>query len=287
MINKKRLQLFVLTSKYGNLSQAAAELAMSQSAASMSLAQLESSLGAPLFHRVGKRLWLNDAGKRVLPKAIDLLVKFDELENIASNEYEAQGHLHIVASTTIAEYVLPNLVYNFTRQYPKVLLELTVCTSSEAAHKISTFEADCGLVEGLKLLPNLRYIPWVQDTLAVFCHPEHPLASQKAVTAADLMHYPWAMRESSSGTRQILESVLASTLPTEIRILSSSSVIRQVVEQDNRLIACLSRYCLRHSSVVDITPRAWKLQRYFYYIDDEARNLGHVASLFLKHINLS
>ena len=77
----KQLQVFLAVASHENVSLAAEELAMSQSAASTSLAELEHRFGLRLFDRIGKRLQLNDQGNTLRSKAAALLAGAEELEN--------------------------------------------------------------------------------------------------------------------------------------------------------------------------------------------------------------
>ena len=65
----RQLQIFLAVADTGSTSAAAEHIALSQSATSASLNELETLLGAQLFDRVGKRLLLNDNGRLLLPQA--------------------------------------------------------------------------------------------------------------------------------------------------------------------------------------------------------------------------
>ena len=69
----KQLEVFTSIARHENVSRAADELALSQSAASGALAELERHYGVQLFDRAGKRLRLNDLGHALLPPAMELL----------------------------------------------------------------------------------------------------------------------------------------------------------------------------------------------------------------------
>ena len=69
----RQLEVFLATARYENISRAAGDLSMSQSAASDSLRELEHQFDVQLFDRIGKRLQLNDFGRLLLPRAEELL----------------------------------------------------------------------------------------------------------------------------------------------------------------------------------------------------------------------
>jgi hypothetical protein len=87
--------------------RAAENLSITQSATSMSLSDFETQLGRKLFDRIGKRLQLNDAGRLLLPKALDALARLQEIEAMAASDAPLIGQLRIGASLTIGNYMLP------------------------------------------------------------------------------------------------------------------------------------------------------------------------------------
>jgi len=105
-ITLRQLRVFDAIAGSGSVGQAAMDISLTQSAASMSLKELERQLGAQLFDRQGKRLQLNDYGRWLQPKAHSILQQINEIEHSTTSE-KLQGQLQIGASSTIANYLLP------------------------------------------------------------------------------------------------------------------------------------------------------------------------------------
>ena len=82
-ISLRQLQVFIAISKSGSTVAAADLVALSQSAASASLNELESLLGIELFDRVGKKLLLNQNGQQLLPQAMEMI----DLEKTIENQF--------------------------------------------------------------------------------------------------------------------------------------------------------------------------------------------------------
>src|SRR5437868_6251316 len=101
----KQIAVFDAVARLGSVSRAAEEVALSQSAASMALKELEDSLGAQLFHRHGRKLILNENGRRLQPKAHSLMRLAGEIGTPESEDLD--GTLRVAASTTVGNYVLP------------------------------------------------------------------------------------------------------------------------------------------------------------------------------------
>ena len=103
----RELELFCAIAKHGSVRRAAEAVALTQSATSQALARLEQALDAPLFDRRGRRLVLNEAGRLLLPRAQRLLDDAQALQGLLAG---APVSIHLGASTTIANYLLPQLL---------------------------------------------------------------------------------------------------------------------------------------------------------------------------------
>jgi len=78
----RQLEIFVVISRTESVSRAADALALSQSATSTALSELERQFDLQLFDRVGKTLRINETGLQLLPKAVELLDRASEIENM-------------------------------------------------------------------------------------------------------------------------------------------------------------------------------------------------------------
>ena len=279
-----------LSPKHHNLSAAANEVCITQAAASMSLSQLETQLGQPLFDREGKKLILNPLGKQVLPQANAIIQKTTELELSVAKPDGFSGHIHIGASSTIANYILPTLLNNFTKKYPDITFELSAFNTEDCVKKLLNFEIDSAWVEGLHLHPKIEYIPWKTDQLAVFCHPKHPLSKQKNIKPNDLSNYPWVLREPASGTRQVLESALAkSTINlNNITVMNSSQAINHYICANPLALSCLSESILTNEikakKLTTLKIKSWQLERNFYQAIYKDKNNTSACQLLTKQL---
>ena len=85
-ITIKQIEVFIAVAQVGNVTRAAEGLNITQSATSMALADFENQLGRKLFDRIGKRLQLNDAGRLLLPKALDAIARVADIEQLAARK---------------------------------------------------------------------------------------------------------------------------------------------------------------------------------------------------------
>ncbi len=237
----RQLSVFVAVAQTGSTTGAAQRLAMSQSAVSSALSELEHSLAEQLFDRRGKKLFLNDFGRMLLPRVRAL---FDQVDSIAGAGKEPSVALRVAASTTISNYVLPPLLAHFhTRENRGGKVNLLVGNTHEVLDAVRNFDADLGLIEGSCTVDEFTVEHWVDDELLVVTSPDNPLAQGDAPGPSALREADWLVREHDSGTREVLDAQIAGHLgPVHIALeLSNSEAIRRTVMAGYG-ICCLSAH---------------------------------------------
>jgi DNA-binding transcriptional LysR family regulator len=240
----RQLEVFLATARFENVTRAATELAMSQSAASGSLRELESQFEVKLFDRLGKRLRLSELGQQLRPQAESLLAQAGALEHALAGE-DVIGRLQVGATLTIGNYIAVNMIADFRQRHPQADIVLRVANTETIAAQVASFDLDMGLIEGELQHPDLDSLHWRGDELVVFAAPDHPLAQASALTDADLLTLPWIVREHGSGTRQAFERAMHGIL-TDLDIameLQHTEAIKRAVEAGLG-VGCLSRVCL-------------------------------------------
>ncbi|MEA1081646.1 LysR family transcriptional regulator [Marinobacter qingdaonensis] len=267
----RQLEVFLAAAHFQNITRAAESLAMSQSAASSALKELENQFDIQLFDRVGKRLQLNELGRLYRPKVEAVLAQANELEQAFSKHSEV-GALKVGATLTIGNYLAVGVMADYmnTPTHPKVSLE--VANTSTIARRVRDFELDIGLIEGELHSSELEVLPWRGDELVVFCSPEHPFATKGTLTDDDLRQATWIMREQGSGTRQSFERGMHGLL-SDLNVLlelEHTEAIKRAVET-NLGIGCLSEVVLedafRRGSLVPLkVPEHRQFDRQFYFI---------------------
>lgn len=240
----RQLSVFAAVAKSGSTTSAAQSLAMSQSAVSSALSELESALSEQLFDRRGRKLFLNDFGRLLLPR---VRILFDHVDAIVNAGRDATAMLRVSASTTISNYLLPPFLARYHKNQAETGLGGAVTLMVGNTHKvldaIRNFDADVGLIEGSCTLDEFRVEHWLDDELLIVAGPEHPLARPGAATREALQQADWVVRESDSGTREVLDTQIAPLLgPPRIALeLANSEAIRRTVMAGYG-ICCLSSH---------------------------------------------
>lgn len=202
----RRLQVFHAVSRQLSFTKAAEVLFMTQPAVTFQIKQLEEHCNARLFDRGHGKVSLTLAGEVVLEYAEKILNLSDELDQrLAEMTGEIAGSLHIGASMTIAEYLLPRILGEFKSQHPGVKPRMTVANSESIEHRIVEHTIDMGFIESSSHLPGLQTEYCCDDELQVICRSSHPLAKHKHLTPKQLLAYPFVSRELGSGTREFTD----------------------------------------------------------------------------------
>lgn len=243
----RQLQVFLATARHENVSRAAEALAMSQSAASGSLKELEQQFDVQLFDRLGKRLQLSELGRQLRPQAEKLLAQAQSFED-ALGGAEGAGSLRIGATLTIGNYLAVPMIAAFRARFPQADVSLQVANTQTIARQVADFELDLGMIEGELNHPQLETLHWREDELQVFAAPGHPLAGRSRVTDGQLLEQQWIVREQGSGTRQAFDRAMHGIL-ADLNIsmeLQHTEAIKRAVEAGLG-VGCLSKISLHEA----------------------------------------
>lgn len=288
-ITLRQLEVFLAVAEFGSVTQAARQVHVSQPAASMALADLEKHLSVPLFDRVGNRLQLNDEGARLLPMAQEVVARTEEIwDRFHHPDTRMAGKLRIGASSTLGNYLIPQLIGEFVESHPGVELSLEVGNSEDIVRDMMAFEIDVGFIEDVCHQPELEAHYWRDDRLAVFCSPDYPLAKYSPINdPQQLQNERWILRERGSGTRHVFEMAIAGRLENlnvYLELGHSEAIKRAVMSGVG--ISCLSVVVLqdhlRAGDLVEIQVPFLDLRRRFYRLLHRQKYQTALLKEFLK-----
>lgn len=251
----RQLQIFLAIAKCQNISKAAEQLHMSQSAASEALLNFEHAYNVRLFDRVNNKLVLNAIGKTVQAEAEILLSHCQSFENVLTGHTEF-GHIKVGASFTIGNHLVTRYLADYMQEYPNAEVKLETANTPEVANQVLNYEVDIGMIESEYQHKDLELIRWKEDELVVFCAADHPLAKKKTLRIKDIREAQWILREPESGARHSFDKAIAKILP-DIKIyleLRHNEAIKNAVESGLG-IGCLSKIVLeRNLANGDLVP---------------------------------
>jgi LysR family cys regulon transcriptional activator len=223
-----------------NLTEVANNLYTSQSGVSKHIKDLEDELGVELFVRKGKRLLgMTEPGREMVKIVERLLLDAHNIKNLADQySRQDQGSLTVATTHTQARYVLPDIVVEFRKQFPKVKLHLHQGSPREIAQMLLEGRADIGIatealgdVEGLVSYP---YHSWHHGVIVPAGHPleKNREKNKKKLTLQAIAEYPIiTYHEGFTGRARIEEAFNGAGLQPEI-VLSAldADVIKSYVE---------------------------------------------------------
>jgi len=178
MINLNDLQAFLAVAECQSFSRAAGRLHLTQPAVSKRIQALEAAVQARLFDRVGKQIYLTDAGNTLLPRAEALLRQAIDTQRLLQElDDQVSGSLGLVTSHHVGLHRLAPVLRAFTRRYPDVQLDIRFEDSEEAHNLIRRAESEIAVVT---LNPagatGLTSMPLWHDPLCFTVADDHPLA---------------------------------------------------------------------------------------------------------------
>jgi len=218
----RRLQVFHAVAKHLSFTKAAEALFMTQPAVTFQIRQLEEHFNTRLFDRAHGRIALTPAGQLALEYAERILGLSSELDTrLKEMSGQVAGPLLFGASTTIAEFLLPQVLGEFKARYPAVVPRLFVANSEAVQGRIAERSLDLGFIEGDSHLPSLVTDVCCDDELRVVCAPSHPLAKLKSVVPKALLEHAYVSREPGSGTREVIDHYLqkAGVQPDSLQVV--------------------------------------------------------------------
>jgi len=193
----KELKIFLELSSTQNVLQTAQKLSITQSAVSQAIKSLENKLGETLFDRIGKKLILNERGRKFKEMTI---TPFNQLMNVKYHflKEKISGTLKISASKTLGTYILPQLIFEYLLINLNVSIKKDIQNSRNIIKNIKNGSIDLGFIENEIEDKDIIKEKIKEDELIVVSAKPH-----KEVFIDELKNKKWILREEGSGTREI------------------------------------------------------------------------------------
>ncbi|MBS6646858.1 MAG: LysR family transcriptional regulator [Clostridiaceae bacterium] len=205
----RHVHIFLSVCECGNnLTKAAEKLYMAQPAVTLAIKEIEKYYGVNLFDRIGKRLYITEAGKQFREYAVRISTLFDDMEK-GLKDWDSFGIMRIGASITIGSQFMANYVEAFSKINPNLDIRVLIDTSDVLEQKLLNNELDFALNESSVHQENLIAEPYMEDTLAVICPARQPFYPGQVMTKEEFQRHRFLLREQGSGTREVFDQVMA------------------------------------------------------------------------------
>jgi len=281
----KELNFFYKLSENPQVTQVASELNISQSAISLAIKSLESSLNEQLFDRIGKKLILNEKGKYFKEKTLSHYLALIDATTIFQ-ENKLAGNIKIAASKTISNYIMPNVYYDFLSKYKDVKLDILTINSSKIIENILKSQLDIGLIEVDTQNSSLIKEKLGNDELIVVTSDKN----YKKEAFIDTIEKKWILREIGSGTREIFIHKIGE-IAKELNIfmqLQDFEEIKTIVLNNPDTVTAISKVIvqkeLEEKKLFEIKLKNLELKREFYLIYHKEKSKNLLFETFISFI---
>lgn len=288
-----RLKAFCLVVEMESFSKAAKAKFMTQSAMSHLIKSLETELGVQLLIRRGKKVVLTQAGKVFYEHSLSILGQYKTMDNdINMLIGQIKGPLHIGSSMTAASYLLPQVLYSFTKRYPDTQITVSVSNEETILQDLQYARIETGIVEGKVSHPLMSSTEIAEDEIVLIASDDNPLTREKQIHPQELLAQPFIMPEPASGIRECMEDFFstAGIDPNALlakMTLGSTDLVVQMVKAGQG-ISFVSKWAvfsaLKEGSVSILNVRGKRLFRKFYLLTMRQEPVTMVSKKFIEFL---
>ena len=288
--NLKQLEAFAMVVECGSFTAAAEKLYLAQSTVSGHVAALEKDIGVPMIVRSGKRkIILTEEGRRVYAHAKAILQSCDQLSR--ELEERTSQELVLAASTIPMNYLLPELIADFSKEMPQCRFTLRGKDSTQVHELVLGGDAQIGFVGAVLNRKELSYDLLREDRLVLLTpdNEKYRTLLQDGVSGNTLLCEPLIFRECGSGTQQAVDKFLCENcICTEdihvvARFDNSDAILRAVSQGLG--VAIVSELAAKLAQNVLCFPLDGKSTvRCLYMILPKDRRLTNTAQAFRNFV---
>ena len=231
-VGLRQLRAFLAVARRGSFTRAAEDVALSQSAVSLSVRQLENELGLKLLDRTTRQVQLTAIGSTLVATGSRLIDELDatlrELRDIGEQH---RGRVVMACVPAVARSLMPKCVVYCANKWPSIALSIDDSAASEVIRKVARGEVEFGIASGEIASAELLVEPLMDDPFRLVCRRDDPLAAKHSVRWTQLTGRRLVMLDNTSGSRQVIEAALSSTgtqVEVFLELAQPSSVLGMV-----------------------------------------------------------
>jgi DNA-binding transcriptional LysR family regulator len=252
-LKMRQLLLLSALGDHGHLGRSAAQVGMTQPAASKLLNDLESALGVQLFERSRRGMAPTLYGQTMVRFARGLLADMDAVrEELLAMADGAVGTLTVGLMTSTASQRIPHAVVTLLAQHPGIRVSLMEGSHAMLMDALKRGDLDMvlGRVMGGGALDDVDLDILYEDEFVIVCGPRHPLLKAKKLRWSDLTKEQWILPHSTTPLRQRLEFLFMEQAGERPRnALESVSVLTNLaLLQQSKMLTVMSADVVRQFS---------------------------------------
>lgn len=283
----KLMHIFLTVCECGNnITKASKKLYMTQPAVSVAIQEIEKYFGIVLFDRIGKRLYLTEAGREFREYVMRILALCDDMEKGFRN-WNLTGTIRVGASITIGSQFMPSYVETFLKLNPGADVRVLIAPSDRLEEKLIGNELDLALVESFLHHENMIAEPFMEDSLVVITPAREPFYPGQVMSRENFLGQNFLLREPRSGARELFEKVLAAN---EMHVepvwegISTTALVNAVIKGlgisvlPKRMVAG----AIQKGSVYTAEVEGLEFQREFYVVYHKDKRLTKLLKDFIE-----
>ena len=204
-VSLRQLRVFEAAAANRSFSKAAQLLHLTQPGVSMHIKELEADAGLPLFERIGKKLYVTEAGQELLTRAREILRSLKDAEDALDGlKGLRRGRINLAVVST-AKYFVPQLLARFGRGFPELEIRLAVNNRNSVIEQLVANEVDLAIMGRSPQALDTVAEPFAQNPHVIIAAPGHPLATQRRIPIERAAGETFIVREPGSGTRLAMQ----------------------------------------------------------------------------------
>ena len=204
-----QLNIFCKVIELKSFSKAGKAIHLSQPTISSHIKDLETHFDCRLIDRLSKEATPTKAGELLYDYAKRMLALRDETETaLAEYNGKIRGRLVIGGSTIPGTYLMPQLIGDFKKKYPDVIISLVIGDTDHIIESILNGSLELGIVGAKAETQKIIQKKLIEDEMRLIVPADHRWAGKKRVSLKRLVSEPFILRERGSGTLKSLHQSL-------------------------------------------------------------------------------
>ncbi len=285
----RQLKVFEAAATLRSFSKAAEQMHLSQPGVSMHIKELEANIGLPLFERLGKKLFVTEAGEELLARAREIIRALKDAEEALDGLKGLRRGRIALAVVSTAKYFAPRLLAGFRANHPDVEIRLAVNNRTSVIAQLAANEVDLAIMgrapQGLDAIAE----SFAENPHVIIAPPLHPLARESDIPEAIVARETFMVREQGSGTRLAMHAYFQQH-GLSVRIgmeMASNETIKQAVMAGMGL-SFISRHTidleLATGRLVALDVRGLPVVRHWHLAHLSGKRLSPIAQEFKRYV---
>ena len=250
-LSLRQIRYFIATAELGQISRAAVELSISQSAITAAIRELEHEVSSRLFERSPMGMELTAAGRQFLFHAYEILQKVDEAASLKLPSASIEGEITVTATYTVIGYFLPHHLHRMNRAFPGLEIKLVELNREAIEEGLLSSRFDLAVLLTSNLTnPLIASETMVSSPRRLWVPSRHPLLHKDRVGLEDVADEPYIMLTVDEAAHTSMKYWSQTLYEPKVRLRTSSVEAVRSLVAGGQGVAILS----------DMVYRPWSLE---------------------------